>query len=411
MDGLADGRDRGACVYPLRLLVWVGALMFLFGLSARRRVRYDLNGPAGLANLNAVAETDLETLPHPDTLNYAFKKLPVGELARLRAQMVRALLRGRVLERFRLLGKFYLVAVDGTGHLSFSERHCPHCLTRRLSNGQLRYYHPALEAKLVCENGLVLSLGTEFIENTDGEEKQECELKAFARLLPRLRRDFPQLSLCVLLDGLYLNQTALSLLRQHRCAWIITFKEGSLPQAYGEWKALWPLTEGQQKETRHGALHRRYRWLNDLDHAGHRFDAFECVETREPAEPTRFLWATNLHVAPSNVMELSEKGGRCRWKIENEGFNTQKNGGYGLEHAYSENWTAARNFYLLMQIAHLLSQLMVKGTLRRTPVVRLFGSLKAFAARLLEAWRTAFVDASRIAELLATRCQIRLDDS
>jgi hypothetical protein len=395
----------------LRLLFWVGTLMFLFALSARRRLRYELNGTTGRANVNAVAQTDVETLPHPDTLHYALTKLPVGELARLRTDMAGDLVRRRVLERFRLLGRFYLVAIDGTGYLTFTKRHCPRCLTRKLSGGRIQYYHPLLEAKLVCENGLVISLGTEFIENTDGAEKQECELKAFGRLLPRLRRDFPQLSLCLLLDGLYMNQTALGLLRKHHCAWIITFKEGSLPQAYGEWRALWPLTRGQEKETRDEALHRRYRWLNDLDHAGHRFDVFECRETCAPAKPTRFVWATNLHVAGANVVELSQKGGRCRWKIENEGFNTQKNRGYGLEHAYSQNWNAARNFYFLMQIAHLLSQLLVKGTLRHTPVVRLFGSLRAFALRLLEAWRTTVLDERRRIELLATRCQIRLDDS
>jgi len=55
-------------------------------------------------------------------------------------------------------------AVDGTGFLSFKERHCPHCLVHR--NGSAVYYlHPVLEAKLVDLRGLALSIGSEFMEN------------------------------------------------------------------------------------------------------------------------------------------------------------------------------------------------------------------------------------------------------
>ena len=37
-----------------------------------------------------------------------------------------------------------------------------------------------------------------------------------------------------------------------------------------------------------------------------------------------------------NFLEISNHGGRLRWKIENEGFNVQKNGGFGLEHPTAE---------------------------------------------------------------------------
>ena len=56
-------------------------------------------------------------------------------------------------------------------------------------------------------------------------------------------------------------------------------------------------------------------------------------------------------------------GGRCRWKIENQGFNIQKNAGYGLEHIFSHNTNAQKNFYLLLQIAHIINQLVEHGSL------------------------------------------------
>jgi hypothetical protein len=54
---------------------------------------------------------------------------------------------------------------------------------------------------------------------------------------------------------------------------------------------------------------------------------------------------TNVKVSAQNVAALAGDGGRDRWKIENEGFNAQKNGGYGLEHGYSNNLVSAKIFY------------------------------------------------------------------
>lgn len=410
-DALPDPRREDRITYPARFLVWLGTLMFCFRFRARRRLRFDLNGYGGLANLNRLAETELDKLAHDDTVANLFKKLPVSALGRVRTEMARNLLRSRTLERFRLLGKFYLVAVDATGFLSFSKRHCKQCLTQQLANGETRYYHSVLEAKLVCDNGMAVSLATEFIVNTDGEKKQDCEIKAFGRLLPRLRKAFPQLSLCLLFDGLYLSKNVMALCRKHHCAYIVTFKEGSAPALYRETDALLSLREQPSINTTDGQTRRCYRWVNDLDHAGNRLHVFECVETRPNQKTTRFRWATNLRVTRANVQTLSGKGGRARWKIENEGFNTQKNGGYALEHAYCEDWNAARNFYFVMQIAHLISQLIEKGNLLKASVRKLFGSISAFVARLLEAWRTVALDSAALEEHLAVRYQIRLDSS
>ena len=61
-----------------------------------------------------------------------------------------------------------------------------------------------------------------------------------------------------------------------------------------------------------------------------------------------------------------------------------------------------------MQIADLISQLLERGFLLAEPVRKLFGSLQAFALRLLEAWRTEPLDPSQLQGELARRYQIRL---
>jgi hypothetical protein len=71
--------------------------------------------------------------------------------------MVERLIRKKVLYRWRLFDNF-LIAIDGTGMLTFREQHCEYCLTRKLRNGETLYYHPVLEAKLITANGFAFSI-------------------------------------------------------------------------------------------------------------------------------------------------------------------------------------------------------------------------------------------------------------
>ncbi|MBT8374680.1 MAG: transposase, partial [Deltaproteobacteria bacterium] len=62
--------------------------------------------------------------------------------------------------------------------------------------------------------------------------------------------------------------------------------------------------------------------------------------------------------AYSNAVDIIENG-RLRAKIENEGFNTQKNLGYGLQHKYSQtSELATKNYYTCLQIGHMINQLL-----------------------------------------------------
>ena len=111
------------------------------------------------------------------------------------------------------------------------------------------------------------------------------------------------------------------------------------------------------------------------------------------------------------VVTIANQGGRLRWKIENEGFNVQKNGGYALEHAYTHHATASKVFYYLLQIAHILFQLVEKGNLFRQAFPAGVGSAKNSAFRLLQAWRNLRLPPDQWPSMLSARLQIRLDTS
>ena len=108
---------------------------------------------------------------------------------------------------------------------------------------------------------------------------------------------------------------------------------------------------------------------------------------------------------------LGNRGGRLRWTIENEGFNIQKNGGFALEHAYGTSPWAIKNFYLLMQLAHLILQLVERGNLLVGRCQTLFGSLRALGRRLAESLRYHLIDADALDPGAAARLQIRLSPS
>ncbi len=418
--GVGDSRDAERITYPMEELLFTGILMYLFQLGSRRDINHKLRG-------NEAAEEKTkqlfgtEKIPHGDTLNYGFKGLKVEDLQEVVCRMMATLIRKKVLANWRLFGVYYLVAIDGTGVLSFSERHCEYCLTQKLNNGTVRYYHPVLEAKLITENGFALSLMTEFIENREpGASKQDCELKAFYRLARRLKKRFPRLPICLLMDGLFAGGPTFEICERQDWKFLVVLTDSDLPEINQEFDALLHLTPENHKQFElEKGVRQTYRWMDGIPYTDskqkqHSLGVLECVEngknSKKEDQLNKNKWLTNFLLTSGNVSILA-KSGRLRWKIENEGFNLQKNGGYRLEHPYSHDDVARKVFYFLLQIAFLIFQLIEKGSLFRKAFPQGVGSLKNIAFRLLEAWRNLHLDDQDFANLYAGKFQIRLDTS
>jgi len=385
--------------------------MFLFKLESRRQIDFFFDSPEFISQLEYLCGAPLERAPHNDTLAYTCERLNPGELHKARRYIIRSLLRSRALEYGRLLDTYWLIAVDATGRVSYHKKHCDHCLTATI-NGTTIYYHNTLEAKLVTPDGFALSIASEFIENESADvKKQDCELRAFRRMAPRLKKDFPQLPICFLGDSLYAAAPAFSCVRENKWHFIITLKEGSIPNLYREFQTLKTLCPENSARRRGDNGIQTFHWVNHLEHAGRTLAVIECVQKNtKSGRDTRFVWVTDMEVTPSNYL-LIAKGGRLRWKIENEGFNTQKNGGYALEHAFCSDNNGAKNFYLLLQIAHIFNQLLEKGSLLRHLVKHNFGSVRNMARFILEAFRTCRFDAQTLDAQLSVPFQIRFDTS
>ena len=142
----------------------------------------------------------------------------------------------------------------------------------------------------------------------------------------------------------------------------------------------------------------------------------KCHETQydskqQSNKTTRHKWLTNFTLTTGNVDVLANQGGRLRWKIENEGFNVQKNSDLNLEHAYSEDPIAQKIFYLLMQLACLFFQVMQHSSLLAHDFPDRLRTAKKLAQRILEAWRNLSLPSNEFLALGEGRFQIRFDSA
>jgi len=227
---------------------------------------------------------------------------------------------------------------------------------------------------------------------------------------------YPRLPVCIVADGLYPNKTFFDICKINLYEYIVTFKDGNLKTVWEEVNALKDITpDNVRNETiivGNTKKRREYCWVNAIDYNGHKVNWIECDEiVRRIAgkiEKKRFVFLTSQKVTWSNVSEICQAG-RLRWKIENEGFNTQKNHGYNMKHKYSRvSWPAAKNYYQCLQIGHLINMLIElsadfkKFKIGKMTVKKLWEGLRGFL-------KFQCIDKNDISALSQLRTQIRIE--
>jgi len=400
LNNVSDPRHASYTIYsPLELLMTplLGDLMTIKTVTG---VTESFNCNECIENFRKIVKNPkLSEIPHHDTINDFLKELNPEELIKIKTGMIKDLLRKRSFEQYRFENnrkKYWLVAVDATGTHSFNKRHCEHCLTRKHVDKEtgketFSYYHNVLEAKLILGE-FVFSIGTEFIENEDEfVSKQDCERNAFKRLAKRLKKEFPRLPICILADSLYANGPVMDICKVNRWEYIIRFKSGSIKTLGKEFEAIRDIDKTVIIEK-----NKNYTYVNNLYHNLCKLSIGELVEEKTKIIDNKktikkivtFRYISSLEISNKNIKEII-KTGRKRWKIENEGFNTQKNHGYEIHHLKSTNVNAMKNHYLLIQIAHIIRQIYDKG-IKVLKILKL--SIKKESKHLLASFRGQLTD-------------------
>lgn len=356
--------------YTTEEVLMASIALFLFKRGSR-------NGMDNLSNKGRFAQNYRRVfgcqLPDTDTCDKLLRQLPQDCLERLKQEMVRVLVRRKVFDKFRFGGLYHSVAIDGTGLHSFDYEPYPGCPKKTSKTGKTTYTVYVLEAKIVCPNGFSISIATEWIRNPEQGtyDKQDCELRAFIRLAEKIKKLYPRLPILLLADGLYPNNTVFDICRRYDYQFIFTFKEGNLKSIWEEVNFLlrinrdnitsWHSRKGNSLETH------AFRFINNIQYRKHTLHLIESNITMQrhfagkqmpdSPEKLKFVHITSIVLNRDNCKEISQRG-RLRWTIENEGFNSQKNQGYGLTHKFSRvSPLATSNYYQCLQIAHMIDQL------------------------------------------------------
>lgn len=305
----------------------------------------------------------IETIPSDTRMREVLDKVDPTALRDAFTTVFAELQRGKELEDMVFYGGKYLISNDGTEYFSSEKVHCSQCMTKTHKNGVTTYHHGMLGSALVHpDHRTVIPLFPEHILNTDGKEKNDCERNASARWLPAFRREHPHLQVIVVEDALAANAPHLRALRDHDCSFIIGIKPKS--HAY-----LYSILDGagttSHTRTTNEGTHHRFVYQNDValneSSSDSRVNVIEYWETNKNGTVQHFAWVTDLPVTNENVYTLM-RGGRARWKIENETFNTLKNQGYQFEHNFGHGHkNLSTVFALLMLLAFLIDQIQQKA--------------------------------------------------
>jgi hypothetical protein len=256
-------------------------------------------------------------------------------------------------EAFGRLSGRTLIALDGTEYFCSQKIPCPHCQTRKRSNGKIESYHSLLAATVVAPgHSKVVPLAPEFIVKQDGAEKQDCERNAAKRWLDKHGARLKPLRPVYLGDDLFACQSVVERLADNGDDFLFTCKEASHKALYNfidgcEFQRCEvKVRKGKTRETH------RYRFVEKIplrdgkDAVTANWIGFEILDAKGVVKyKTSFV--TSLPVTKANVAEIAACG-RARWKIENESFNVLKNHGYELEHNFGHGES-----YLAMTLAAL----------------------------------------------------------
>lgn len=262
---------------------------------------------------------------------------------------------------FASLGGYTAIAIDGTDYFCSNNVNCPHCLTKKLRNGE--QYHHQLAGACIVQPGkaTVFPVFAEPITRQDGDKKNDCEYNAVKRLIPKIPHILPTVKHLLLLDGLFATGPIIRLALFYSMDFISVIKEGYVlvqAQRLEQSKELRCKTWYRNKHLKCTA-----KWTNNLILNGANQDItvnyiqYEEIDTRTGKVVYSGKWITSLPI-DKNMVEEFVRTARTRWKIENETFNTLKNHGYHLEHNYGHGKQFLSSVFAnMMLLAFLVDQL------------------------------------------------------
>jgi hypothetical protein len=316
--------------------------------------------PQKVRNLKTVFH--LDAVPCDTEMREVLDPVNPLDLAPIYREVFRQLQRGKALEPFVFMNGCYLLSIDGTQYFSSKTIHCDGCLESTNSKtGEVTYSHQLLGAAIVHpDRAEVIPVFPEPITKQDGAEKNDCERNAGKRFVEQFRRDHPHLKVIVTEDGLSSNGPHIRALQAQHMHFILGAKAKDHEALFRQVEAAAKAGTTTEFTVVEDTVTHRFRYLNQValnkSNADLLINFLEYWEVQADGSTQHFAWVTDIHLTRDNAYAVM-RGGRARWKIENETFNTLKNQGYHFEHNFghgTQNLSVV--FALLMMLAFLVDQ-------------------------------------------------------
>ena len=392
---LTDIRNQSYVTYNMKTICVTRLFGLLCGLTSISNISSDeFNTDICIKNISSICNTKLTELPYWETIQDVFMNIKLSELKDIQKYIVKTLLRSKMFDKYKFEGAFQLL-FDGTGLSNHSYNLNGNCLKRKHKDGKISYYKYVLECKLVVGN-IVISLDSEFIENNKmltEKQKQDCETKAFKRMIKRIKLNYPKYKFIITGDGLYATTPIINICKKYNWYFIFNLKPDRLKDVNETFEANIKLLNETNKTN--------YFLSSNIDFNNNLINVFKYNEIKKD-KTTVFRYISNLKVDNDNidmVIQLSRK----RWKIENEGFYTQKHRTFDITHLNSRNDNSMKCHYYFIQFAHTIRQLLELGNLL-TKSLKL--KIKEVSAILLKSLTSTISDLNN----LEINFQLRFDD-
>lgn len=418
IDEIKDPRKRYD--YSMRYLILSEMLMFLSEGKSQRFTETAYQDTKYLENIGKIIKEDIIKVPDAEIYTDVFSRIKKEDIEKFQYKINYKMIRNKVYEAWKVLGK-YNCLLDGTrfqkAHYRISEE-----WLSQTKDGKTTWYIAMLEMKLVA-NSMAISLMNEMIRNedkraknetdedlknkTEDEIKQDCELNATKRILPRLKEKYPRLPIRIIGDSLYPCIEIFKKCEELLYEYIFVLKDKKIPTLTEEFFTLVSLEEGKRKleETKNEII--LTLWENEIDYNGIKVNVLRQIKRdKKTGKDSVWMWVTNREITEDNIEKIIYCA-KLRDYIENQGFKEQKvTSGIDLEHVYSKNINAINVIYTIIQITHLILQILehsdICGEFKEK-----YGSVKVFRRKFYAHLTERLMDI----KIIQIKIQIRFDKS
>jgi hypothetical protein len=374
-----DHRDPARIVFELEDFLMSGFAIFSLKFPSLLKFEEEIrNKKKGRSNLQTIY--NVEDVPSDTRMREVLDEVSPKDLRKPYTELFALAQRFKVLENFEFFEDEYLLSVDGSGYFMSDTVHCDQChRTVNKNDNSVRYHHEMLVGAIVHpDNRCVLPLAPEPLQKQDSKSiKSDSESSGMKRFLTDFRREHPKLKVSVVTDALHATGPMIKLLKEFKMGFILSTQPGShasLFKALESWDEQGKVKQFSRTEILGVKIKKKrtqtFRFANrilmnhtHLDLSVNVLDFEEVTEWTSAKgalkrEVTKFTWVTDKVITKDNAIKIM-RGGRARWKIENETFNSLKNQGYEFEHNFGHGYKSLSvNMSYLMMMAFLFDQLL-----------------------------------------------------